>query len=71
MGYSIKESLGDGRRWALKQRWPSEDGKMKSIVPRIRWPHRVLDNDSSKEEDRNQDEANDSKAMMVYWVGDK
>ena len=55
----------------MKQRWPSQDGEVASVVPRIRWPHYVLDNDSSKKEDWNQDEANDSKTMMVYWMGYK
>lgn len=67
----IKESLGDGRRWALKQRLPSEDRKMTSVALRIRWPHCVLDNDVANEENWNQDEANDSKAMMICRMGDK
>ena len=52
------------------QRWPSQDGEVTSVVVCVRWPYRILDNDSSKEEDRNQDEAND-KAMMICWMGDK
>jgi len=44
---------------------------MTSVAPIICWPHRVLDNDSSKKKDWNQDEANDSKTMMVYWMGYK
>ena len=53
----------------MKQRWPSRDGKVTPVTPRIHRPHGVLDNHSSKQEDWNQDEANDSKAMMICQMG--
>jgi hypothetical protein len=53
----------------LKQRWPSRDGRVTPVTPRIHRPHGVLDYHSSKHKDWNQDEANDSKAMMIYQMG--
>jgi hypothetical protein len=55
----------------LKQRWPSRDGKVTPVTPRIHRPHGVLDDHSTKQEDWNQDEANDSKAMMICQMRSK
>jgi hypothetical protein len=41
------------------------------IAPRSHQPHRVLDDHASKQEDWNQNEANESKAVMICRMGRK
>jgi hypothetical protein len=49
----------------LKQRWSSREREVTHIAPRSHQPHCVLDYQSSKQEDWNQDEAYETKAMMI------